>query len=377
MLYATDKDSGLNDNAPLARFPALDGLRGIAVILVLFAHFPYVQNSGLSRLVWQAAQTLRTGYIGVDLFFVLSGFLITRILIRERRIDGKINLFAFYQRRALRIFPIYYLSLLVCLVLFPTNMGETDSLIFYFFNYYHPFHPLPYPMEHTWSLAVEEQFYLLWPAVVATFSLNWSRRLSHIIIPALALVCALILTVTFTPTMAAAPIYNSLPTRMLSLSFGAYLAFRESESALISWRTCIIVSALGIAALALAFVTRAEGWISSGGIYWTMALLGYALLAAGAVALVINAKFTFVERLLSMVWLRFVGRISYGIYLYHLIILFILGINPANVSEGVSAGSFFLALTLTFVVATLSFVLIEKPLLNLNRALVAQTMPRF
>eukprot|EP01037_Dinobryon_pediforme_P015539 gene15539-15686_t len=333
-LHATNQVAPLNENSSLTRFPALDGLRGIAVILVLFAHFPYIQNSGISKLIWQTAQTLRSGYIGVDLFFVLSGFLITRILIRERSTLGKINLLAFYQRRALRIFPIYYLSLFVCLALFPSNLGETDSLIFYFFNYYHPFHPLPYPMEHTWSLAVEEQFYLIWPAIVAVTPLRWARRLSSLFIPVFALGCAIVLTLTFTPTMAAALIYNSLPTRMLSLSFGAYLAFRESESAPFSRRTCLIISALGLATLALAFVERAEGWISAGGLYWTIALLGYALFAAGAVALVINTRIKLVDRLLSMAWLRSIGRISYGIYLYHLIILFIMGINPANVTEG-------------------------------------------
>ena len=120
---------------PAGQIPFLDGLRSIAVLLVVSAHMSGRFSDAHGPNFYSKLPFVANGAVGVDLFFVLSGFLITRILIRERMIHSKINLMAFYQRRALRIFPIYYLSLLVCLAIFPSNWGETDSLIFYFFNY--------------------------------------------------------------------------------------------------------------------------------------------------------------------------------------------------------------------------------------------------
>ena len=102
----------------LSDLPFLDGVRAIAVLLVMAAHFPFVAGSAASQSLWTIIQALRTGYIGVDLFFVLSGFLITRILLNERAATGTISLRAFYVNRALRIFPIYYLCVGIYAVVF-------------------------------------------------------------------------------------------------------------------------------------------------------------------------------------------------------------------------------------------------------------------
>ena len=126
----------------------LDGLRAVAVLLVLAEHFPYVHGSALSAS-WRVVQACHPGHFGVDLFFVLSGFLITRILVRERARTGAISFSEFYARRALRIFPIYYLCVAVVILAFPTAPGARTSLLLYIFNYYHLLNPAPYPLEQT------------------------------------------------------------------------------------------------------------------------------------------------------------------------------------------------------------------------------------
>ncbi|MGO9132776.1 MAG: acyltransferase family protein [Methylovirgula sp.] len=347
--------------------PHLDGLRALAVILVLISHFPYIAGSHLSKDVWQIVQIGRTGYIGVDLFFVLSGFLITRLLLRERVETGSISLTAFYTRRMLRIFPIYYLCVFVTALAFPPDHGATLSLAAYVFNYYHPLHPAPYPMEHAWSLAVEEQFYLLWPTILVIIPLAWGRRVTGILIPAVALAAAITLSAILKPDLAAAFIYSGLPTRMLSLSLGAYIAFREADHApLQSYAYSGLVTA-GLLALGLDGLGRALGLIPSGGWYWCVALAGFALIGYGALAYLAFQPAVWVKRLLSWPPLAYIGRISYGIYLYHLIILFAFRINPAR-ADGVGAPVWKIAaaLALTLVVSALSHAFIERPFLELK-----------
>lgn len=145
----------------LEKFPAFDGFRGIGVVVVVFTHYPQVIESDLYNAVWRANMASRFGYGLLDIFFVISGFFITRLLLRERAKTGRISFSDFYMRRALRIFPVYYLTVLVCYLVFQLNTADLLSLVSYTFNFYHPLHPVPNPLEHTWSLSVEEQFYFL------------------------------------------------------------------------------------------------------------------------------------------------------------------------------------------------------------------------
>ncbi len=351
----------------LAHIPALDGLRGIAVLLVLAAHFPYIQGFWLSKAFWSLAQAGRAGYIGVDIFFVLSGFLITRLLLRERTSTGTISLFDFYARRSLRIFPIYYLCIAATIGFFPTAPGAMASLLAYGFNYYHAFNPAPYPLEHTWSLAVEEQFYLVWPFVMMCLPLHWGRRLTGAILPGLAILAAMLMAATLEPVLAASLIYASLPTRMLSLSFGAYIAFREADGARLSAWVPLSIAAAGVAALGLDSAGRTWGMIPPGGWYWCIALPGYSLVGFGIVAfLTLGEKIGWFSRLLSWSVLRFVGRISYGLYLYHLVVLFFLALNPARVEDGASWPRVLTALVVSFAISIVSYFAIEQPLLRLK-----------
>src|SRR5687767_2907742 len=158
--------------------PALDGLRGIAIILVMLHHFTYYRpNSGIDA---QIASVLFFGWAGVDLFFVLSGFLITGILLDTR--DSKRYFSTFYARRTLRIFPLYYLVLLLAFVvlpkfpaLHPVLLGQVGPVDlppqWPYWLYLTNFSIADGGWVHgwvdvAWSLAIEEQFYLVWPLMI-------------------------------------------------------------------------------------------------------------------------------------------------------------------------------------------------------------------
>ena len=153
--------------------PALDGLRGIAILLVVLHNAPDFPTHS-SGFIWLAAIVGTVGWIGVELFFVLSGFLITRQLLDSQRSGNYYR--AFFGRRILRIFPLYYVALLIGLVVFPLVFpGAVDSssprrdqiwLWTFLFNWAHPFGTAGFGFSHFWSLAIEEQFYLIWPFVV-------------------------------------------------------------------------------------------------------------------------------------------------------------------------------------------------------------------
>src|SRR6266480_4013997 len=218
-----------------ARLPTLDGLRAIAILLVVPHNLNLMVAAGGLAHVFIAA--LYRGWIGVQLFFVLSGFLITGILLDAR--DSPHYYRSFFVRRVLRIFPLYYATLIVLLVLLPAwgllpasfkrdPMVEL-SLWAYFSNWYGAIHQGPDAVSHFWSLAVEEQFYLLWPFVIHRRSAEWVMRLCFAIaLAALALRVAMLLTGT-------PGVYTFLATRMDALALGASAAaaFRVPSAA--SW----------------------------------------------------------------------------------------------------------------------------------------------
>ena len=151
----------------LTHLPALDGVRAIAFLLVVFAHINMSfggETAGEGVSLW-VSKIFRGGWVGVDLFFVLSGFLITRILLDARQTDGYFR--NFYARRALRIFPLYYgfLALMFALAVvkpdrFHYSTADQASLLLYYYNVHAAFHTGLTGVHHFWSLAVEEHFHL-------------------------------------------------------------------------------------------------------------------------------------------------------------------------------------------------------------------------
>jgi peptidoglycan/LPS O-acetylase OafA/YrhL len=312
-------------------FPALDGLRGIAIVLVMLHHFTfYWPTSGIGASV---GSIIAFFWIGVDIFFVLSGFLITGILLDTR---GSSRYFtSFYARRFLRIFPLYYLVLLVALVVLP-NFPEEEAVLagrdlavdgplemppewrywFYLTNVSVKLYGWVHGwVDVSWSLAIEEQFYVVWPLVI------WlcPPRL-------LAPLCALIFVAEpIARSYARAIDYPSLWMYVLTwyrldgLAAGALLAFAYRRGwfpSIDRWVPVVIMAA--VAGLIVCTILGGHTW------WWNrrMQQYGYSLIAIAGGAMLVSAISRPAEslwpRLLSAGWLRAFGKYAYALYLIHL-----------------------------------------------------------
>src|SRR5262249_41266372 len=157
------------------RIPSLDGLRAVAILLVIFAHSSFYGDDLLALRMLRG----RSGFLGVQIFFVLSGFLITTLMLREVHRTGRLHLGYFYLRRALRIVPVYavYLAFVGLLQIAGTvNIRAIDWLTASTWTVNLIPRSLPWTMSHFWSLCVEEHFYLLWPLLMALLPLSACRR---------------------------------------------------------------------------------------------------------------------------------------------------------------------------------------------------------
>ncbi len=351
----------------------IDGLRAIAVLLVLWSHTPYIAGNEISKLAWDITGKLSIGYFGVDIFFVMSGFLITRILLNSIDNHGSISLRSFYIKRAFRIFPAYYICVAMYAVFFAFDGQGLASLILYSFNYFHALNPAPHPMEHTWSLSVEEQFYLVWPLLIMLIPRAYGRLVTGLVIPLIAAAIAVSLAMMIKGTTASELIYMSSVTRMMSLSLGASLAYREVTGTNISEKRAFHLAALGLAVLIVDFGLRFAKIMPPDGYFQAVAVIGFAVSSFGIIALFINPQtpgLVRVQGALTVEPLRYIGRISYGLYLYHYLLLHALGLRPdVTANTGTSAGLVAAFLLLSFGVAAASYALIEAPLIRLGRRL--------
>jgi len=294
--------------------PDLEGLRGLAILLVLGFH------AGLSGF--------DGGFVGVDVFFVLSGFLITGLLIRERARTGAISLRDFYARRARRILPAASVVLVITLVasalfLAPLNLprfaGDAAASALSVGNIrfasqamdYFSANELPSPFLHYWSLGVEEQFYIAWPALLILATHGIRARLGAGALLAGILIASLAGAVVLTG-IAAPWAFYSLPTRAWELAVGGLLAAVPLERAgrLVS-ALLVTVGWLGLAAVIAASVVL----ITSGTPYPGVAAV---VPAAGTAALVAaGRRRRSPGALLAIAPMRFLGRISFSLYLIH------------------------------------------------------------
>jgi peptidoglycan/LPS O-acetylase OafA/YrhL len=344
---------------PASHFiPEIDGLRAIAVLGVLAFHL----RLPLSRIGWT----------GVELFFVISGFLITRILVRTR--DRPHYFKNFYTRRALRIFPIYYLVLFIyCIAaLLVTNSSGVRTLPYYF-GYLQTFPQLKSNftdaplLAHTWTLAIEEQFYFLWPMVV------YLCRGRKLLVASLFMI-AVPLVVRFLTLALPSPflIDEWLPVQVDALAAGVLVAIafqywdRESIK---KWMSgALLVGFIGLATVVMAAGTSAFRTPALWAKLWYAPFLvsALALFFGGAVGLVALGLKSF--RLLRLGFLRHVGKISYGIYLYHpFVFAAVFAFAKTYRLEGgliYRFGTIAACLGLTYVVALASWRLIESPILR-------------
>jgi peptidoglycan/LPS O-acetylase OafA/YrhL len=350
----------------IRHLPGLDGLRGLAVVAVIAFH----------------AGHLRGGYLGVDLFFTLSGFLITSLLLAERDRTDSIALRAFWERRFRRLLPAA-LVLLVAVAAYaafwadplelPGLRGDGLATLFYVANWrailsnasYWANYAAPSPLHHAWSLAIEEQFYVIWPivavAVLRTGDAVRRHRRLLIVCVAGAISSWVWMAVLFTPDRDVSRIYYGTDTRAGAILAGAALAVvlfslpRSSSPRVV--RALDLVAGAALLALVVAWVCLdgQSPWLYQGG--FALCALA-ALLIVTAVA--VPEQPGVLARVLSVPPLRAAGLISYGLYLWHWPVF--VWMTPA--STGITNGGLLLALQLgvTLGVTLASYYLIEQPI---------------
>ena len=327
--------------------PALDGLRGIATMLVMLTHLPDQAFPD-----WFDRLSRSVAYGALDCFFVLSGFLITRILLAERASGRPIT--RFFVRRFLRLLPAFWM-LLIAIQLWEPGWNTLWAML-YVINYTLPFNVTAHPLGHTWSLAVEEQFYLTWPWIVRGLSVERSFRvLTRVVLPT-SVGLALVLLLFSGTLPAKAMIYMGTPFRALSLGLGAVMAYQEamvrSEAAIRWW----------VAAFAGAFAFGAAGAFF-GPFRPAFSMVAYALLSSGILLTLLIPRFRHARAFADLPPFRFAGKISYGLYLYHLPIYFALGFREGFVGKP----KMLFAVALVFAAASASYYLVEEPILRLKR----------
>ncbi len=363
------------------RVLSLDGVRGLAILIVLIHNSAFI--AGTSHLVFTQLVTTATaaGWVGVQLFFTLSGLLITGILLDARGHDGYFR--SFYLRRSLRIFPLYFAFVASAVFLAPRFAWDPDWVAdvqaqqwaywLYLSNWTQPFHRGITGLSHLWSLAVEEQFYLVWPFVV--YWLN-RRRLVQVAVVLIVTAPFIRLALRLMGAPAEAP-YMFMVARWDALAAGALLAamLRDEGGRRIVrvWTARAALASLSALAL-ITLITR--GFITESPLVEVLGeslivLLSTALLAA---SLQPREVFTPLRTFLEAPWLRTFGKYSYAMYVLHFPIQGVLRHYFQALVQGPDTPWRVLrlvaylsaVLVLTFVAALVSWVILERPFLNLK-----------
>jgi len=360
--------------------PGLDGLRAVAFFLVFLCHTNY----------------LSVGWVGVLLFFVLSGFLITGILIdMKESLPTKAYFIKFYGRRLLRIFPLYYfylfLALGVALLLYwldikPLRMLEYFRQVPYALTYIYDFLAATTRyresdfLTHFWSLSVEEQFYIFWPLLILLTPKKHYKKLFVAAIIA-GPIFRVILTYMFDNHVfyflrpsTADGIYALPFSHVDAFGLGAFISqYRLPKARQQFWVLLVAVPIIGFATQYLA----TGDWGSLNGLgfahpisggykqIWGYSLLNYFF----AVTIYAVARDGLFNRFLELGWMKYLGKISYGLYVYHYILIFVAGRNQDLITLNFDQTRFVTAVvsfSVTVLVAALSYKYIERPILGLK-----------
>ncbi|MBC1612176.1 acetyltransferase [Listeria welshimeri] len=344
--------------------PSIDGLRALAVIAVIAYHLNFSWAKG--------------GFIGVDIFFVLSGYLITNILLTQWEKNQTLQLKHFWLRRFRRLIPAAYIMIVVVVifsVLFHSEIlknlrGDAIASFFYVSNWWFIFHNVSYfdsfgmpsPLKNLWSLAIEEQFYLIWPVFLLVF-LRWVKnpKLLLKIVIGLGLLSAIWMTILYVPGTDPSRVYYGTDTRLFDLLSGCALAFvwpfnrlspnipKRSKAALNIAGTISILFFFLITAL----VSEYQPFLYRGGLLF-VAIMGVVMIAT------IAHPASYLSKIFSFKPLRWIGTRSYGIYLWHYPIITlttpVLEIGQPSIWRSI------LQVAATFIIAELSFRYIETPI---------------
>ena len=338
------------------RILALDGLRAVSILLVLFSH------AWLGHIV--------PGGLGVTIFFFISGFIITRLMITEWDASGTVSIKKFYLRRFFRLMPaliVFVLASLIVMQMAGVHWAwvELASVFFYFANYFGIFigfsgDVLPPPLSITWSLAVEEHFYMVFPFVFLTLIGLPKRFLMAVLSLSVILLVWRVYLVygVGLDHLAHDRIYKATDTRADSIMYGtafAVLMSRFPAAAEIFHRRATLI--VGVVLMLVSLLYRDENFRES----YRYSLQGIAL-ACMFSYLVLND--TFASRLLSAKVMNYLGKISYSLYLYHWLVFGIITVWIPMLSLPVRI---IIMIVASLVLADLSYRLIERPCLNYGR----------
>lgn len=354
--------------------PSIDSLRALAVLAVIIYHVDVNYLPG--------------GFLGVDLFFVLSGYLISSLIIKEFRKTGTVNLYNFYIRRARRLLPAVYFMItvgLVVMVLFNEVLlrkSHFDAIFGYIYssNWWYIFHKLDYfdsfgaqsPFKHLWSLAIEEQFYMIFPLLFllvnrkkkskdGTYKLN--KNFLYVVVG--LILVSLIAHILLFDINNISRIYFGTDTRAFSLLVGvvgAILYPMERLHTKVTPQQNLIYSVISLVSIAtlitvMIYTSEYNTWLYRGG-FLLVAILGLIVIISS------GKQHTVMARLLSFKPVVFIGKISYSLYLWHFPIL----VLTTPVAEIGNTNIYFVILRviLTFVVAIVSYVFVETPIRKLG-----------
>ena len=354
--------------------PSIDSLRALAVLAVIIYHVDVNYLPG--------------GFLGVDLFFVLSGYLISSLIIKEYRKTGSLNLYNFYIRRARRLLPAVYFMItvgLVVMVLFNEVLlrkSHLDAIFGYIYssNWWYIFHKLDYfdsfgaqsPFKHLWSLAIEEQFYMVFPLLFllvnrkkkskdGTYILN--KNFLYVVLG--LILVSLIAHILLFDINNISRIYFGTDTRAFSLLVGvvgAILYPMERLHDKVTQQQNMIYSVVSLASIAtlitvMIYTSEYNTWLYRGG-FLLVAILGLIVIISS------GKQHTLMSKLLSFKPVVFIGKISYSLYLWHFPVL----VLTTPVSEIGNPNIIFVVLRviLTFILATASYVFVETPIRKLG-----------
>lgn len=344
----------------------LDGLRAFAILSVIFYHFGFDWAKG--------------GFLGVDIFFVLSGYLVTSKILSSRE-NFKIR--TFWKHRLCRILPSAYLMITVtvlCVMFFNHRLlanllGDTISSISYTTNWWFIFHKLSYfdsfgspsPFKHMWYLAVQEQFYILWPfLLIAGMKITKKAgRLSKIIFIG-ALLSAALMSMLYNPDGDLSRIYYGTDTRAFELLIGSFLAavlanmnLSDNKVFIIRKKPLELISIItfSIFIFSTVFIDEYNTFLYRGGLFL------FSLNTALLIACVCHSR-GILNHILSWKPLRWIGTRSYGIYLWHYPIMVLS--TPVYEINNPSYSRVFFQLAVTCIIAELSYRFIEQPIRKLG-----------
>jgi peptidoglycan/LPS O-acetylase OafA/YrhL len=345
----------------LQHYKSLDGVRGIAALMVMWFHFSWTGGGAVIKFI---EKTSVFGQTGVSLFFVLSGFLITRILLYNKG-TSRHYFSNFYIRRSLRIFPLYFLFLGIYYFVVPL-MFHTPFVPFgkqvYYWTYLQSFSQTfgwnAAGPNHFWSLSVEEHFYLFWPFLIYYLNLKQIKRAIFFLI-GLAVVLRVLLV------SAGYPVFYWTFTNVDSLAFGALLAVFEAENALTGKTNMLYLKIIAYGILPVTIPL----WVVFGGaanpaiqaIKPLLILSIYYLLIFSVIRPQGNV---WLKRFFSQPFLVFTGKISYGLYVFHPLCFEI--VSNTFLSDHLSI-HLMASIALSYAAAATSYYLFERQFLILKK----------